>query len=114
MYQNEKDPTIDGYKELVNSIVLTAIRDYDKYCIKLYRAKKNMDKKAIRTYEIQLERIEKFFNSEYYSSICSIPSSTIMRKLNEIKSKYGGFNGKRHNTPTRTSKHNVSRRRSKN
>ena len=91
IYQNGRDPILDGCKELVNSIVLAAINDYTKYYVALRRAKKNKNNEAIRNYEIQLEQIERFFNSEYYSSICNIPSSTMMRKLNEIKSEYGGL-----------------------
>lgn len=68
---------IDPYEELANAIVLMAVKDYRKILIKLKKHPYN--KGALYT----KEEIERFFASNWYSSLTKVDSKILMDKLNQ-------------------------------
>jgi len=67
----------DPYENLANAIVLTAVEDYRK-AIKRYS--KNPDSKSAKA---EVDSLEKFFRSQWYSVLTSVEGEFLIRKLRE-------------------------------
>lgn len=79
----------EAYEELANAIVVTAVQDYKHALVRLKRHPESESAKR------DVERLEKFFFSEWYELLTNLDPSYLIRKLKEaIDEKYGGNGGK--------------------
>ena len=67
----------DKYEELANAIVLTAVKDYRDALKKLEKYPNNKILKRTKN------EIEKFFRSNWYSTLTSIDPEFLIKELNE-------------------------------
>lgn len=68
---------IDGYEKLANAIVLQAVKDYRFALRRLEKYPRNNS--AIYT----KREIERFFRSEWYTSLTSVEPEMLIKKLEE-------------------------------
>lgn len=67
----------DKYEDLANAIVLTAVKDYRDALKKLEKYPNNKILKHTKN------EIEKFFRSNWYSTLTSIDPEFLIKELNE-------------------------------
>lgn len=65
----------DPYENLANAIILTAVDDYRR-ALKKYS--KNPDSKSVKA---EVDSLEKFFRSQWYSVLTSVEGEFLIRKL---------------------------------
>jgi len=79
----------EAYEDLANAIVVTAVQDYKHALVRLKRHPESESAKR------DVERLEKFFFSEWYELLTNLDPSYLIRKLKEaIDEKFGGNGGK--------------------
>ncbi len=64
---------MDGYDELANAIIVQAAKDYRKACVG----------KRSKTKTNEIKQIEKFFLSEWFTTLTSADGEMILKKLQE-------------------------------
>lgn len=65
----------DSYENLANAIVLSAVEDYRKALMKY---SKNPDSKTAKA---EVDSLERFFKSQWYSVLTSVEGEFLIRKL---------------------------------
>lgn len=65
----------DPYENLANAIILTAVDDYRR-ALKKYS--KNPDSKSAK---VEVDSLERFFRSQWYSVLTSVEGEFLIRKL---------------------------------
>ena len=73
----KEHPLTDPWRSLADAIVIQAAKDYRKA---LGRLRRNPDNASAKT---ELAKIERFFRSDWYDSLTSVPGELIIRKLKE-------------------------------
>ena len=65
----------ENFDELAKGIVLLAVRDYQRYFLKLLKDKGNIYAKE------RLDALKIFFDSDWYHLLCSIDSNIILQEV---------------------------------
>ncbi len=68
---------MDAYEKLANAIILQAVKDWRAARRKLKRKPQNESAK------IELEGCERFFHSEWFTTLTDVDGAVILRKLHE-------------------------------
>ena len=68
---------MDPYENLANAIILQAVKDYRSALRKLKRKPGNTLARA------EIDSIERFFRSAWYTALTSVDGEMLIRKLNE-------------------------------
>ena len=68
---------MDAYEKLANAIILQAVKDWRAARRKLKRKPQN------ESARIELERCERFFRSEWFTTLTDVDGAVILRKLYE-------------------------------
>ena len=68
---------MDPYQELVNAIVMQAVKDYR---IALLHSKKRPDNNG---YKIEVASLERFFHSGWFGELTSLNAEYLIRRVNE-------------------------------
>ena len=68
---------MDPYQELVNAIVMQAVKDYR---IALLHSKKRPDNNG---YQIEVASLERFFHSGWFGELTSLNAEYLIRRVNE-------------------------------
>ena len=68
---------VENYKELANSIIIRAVKDY-KYVLK--KCKKHPYSKV---WEYEKKKLERFFKSLWYKTLTNLDGIELMRKIKE-------------------------------
>ena len=72
---------MDGYERLANAIIIQAAKDYRAARKKLRRTR--LSKEARYKAEAEVQSVERFFRSDWFSCLSELDGEFILRKLQE-------------------------------